>query len=71
LQGLILLGMRQIRQQGCGACVLDYVSVMLPLKLAPTAGSNFVVGALADFILTDGRRWEFRRAQCHGFLGAA
>ena len=26
LQGLILLGMRQIRQQGCNACLLDYVS---------------------------------------------
>lgn len=25
LQGLILLGMRQIKQQGCNACVLDYV----------------------------------------------
>jgi beta-N-acetylhexosaminidase len=28
LQGLILLGMRQIRQQGCGACILDYVSFL-------------------------------------------
>ncbi len=27
LQGLILLGMRQVRQQGCGACILDYVSI--------------------------------------------
>lgn len=27
LQGLILLGMRQIKQQGCNACILDYVSV--------------------------------------------
>lgn len=26
LQGLILLGMRQIKQQGCNVCVLDYVS---------------------------------------------
>jgi len=26
LQGLILLGMRQIKKQGCNACVLDYVS---------------------------------------------
>lgn len=26
LQGLILLGMRQIKQQGCNACLLDYVS---------------------------------------------
>ncbi|OQO14562.1 hypothetical protein B0A51_18413, partial [Rachicladosporium sp. CCFEE 5018] len=25
LQGLILLGMRQIKQQGCGACILDYM----------------------------------------------
>nr|POF13149.1 beta-hexosaminidase [Quercus suber] len=25
LQGLILLGMRQIKQQGCNACVLDYM----------------------------------------------
>ncbi|KAK3110291.1 hypothetical protein LTR53_015557 [Teratosphaeriaceae sp. CCFEE 6253] len=25
LQGLILLGMRQIKQQGCSACVLDYM----------------------------------------------
>jgi hypothetical protein len=28
LQGLILLGMRQIRQQGCNACILDYVSLL-------------------------------------------
>jgi beta-N-acetylhexosaminidase len=27
LQGLILLGVRQIKQQGCNACVLDYVSL--------------------------------------------
>lgn len=26
LQGLILLGIRQIKQQGCNACMLDYVS---------------------------------------------
>ena len=26
LQGLILLGMRQIKAQGCNACILDYVS---------------------------------------------
>jgi beta-N-acetylhexosaminidase len=30
LQGLILLGMRQIRQQGCNACILDYVSSFYP-----------------------------------------
>jgi beta-N-acetylhexosaminidase len=30
LQGLILLGVRQIKQQGCNACVLDYVSVLFP-----------------------------------------
>ena len=28
LQGLILLGMRQIKQQGCNACILDYVSFL-------------------------------------------
>ena len=28
LQGLILLGMRQIKAQGCNACLLDYVSGM-------------------------------------------
>ena len=27
LQGLILLGMRQIKQQGCNVCILDYVSI--------------------------------------------
>jgi len=27
LQGLILLGMRQIKAQGCNACLLDYVSI--------------------------------------------
>ena len=27
LQGLILLGMRQIKAQGCNACILDYVSI--------------------------------------------
>jgi beta-N-acetylhexosaminidase len=32
LQGLILLGMRQIRQQGCNACILDYVSFALFTK---------------------------------------
>ena len=26
LQGLILLGMRQVKNQGCNVCVLDYVS---------------------------------------------
>ncbi len=26
LQSLVLLGMRQIKQQGCNACLLDYVS---------------------------------------------
>jgi len=26
LQGLILLGVRQIKAQGCNACILDYVS---------------------------------------------
>ncbi|KAK5005081.1 hypothetical protein LTR16_006135, partial [Cryomyces antarcticus] len=25
LQGLILLGMRQIKAQGCNACILDYM----------------------------------------------
>jgi beta-N-acetylhexosaminidase len=30
LQGLILLGMKQIKQQGCNACLLDYVSRTLP-----------------------------------------
>lgn len=29
LQGLILLGMRQIKQQGCNVCVLDYVSISI------------------------------------------
>lgn len=29
LQGLILLGMRQIKQQGCNVCILDYVSFSL------------------------------------------
>lgn len=29
LQGLILLGMRQIKQQGCNACLLDYVRCLL------------------------------------------
>jgi beta-N-acetylhexosaminidase len=33
LQGLILLGMRQIKQQGCNACILDYVRCLSP----PTA----------------------------------
>jgi beta-N-acetylhexosaminidase len=28
LQGLILLGMRQVKAQGCTACVLDYVSAL-------------------------------------------
>lgn len=27
LQGLILLGMRQLKQQGCNACILDYVGL--------------------------------------------
>lgn len=29
LQGLILLGMRQIKQQGCNVCILDYVSIII------------------------------------------
>lgn len=33
LQGLILLGMRQVKAQGCNACILDYVS-----SHAPTIG---------------------------------
>jgi beta-N-acetylhexosaminidase len=59
LQGLILLGVRQIKQQGCNACVLDYVSVLSPAfspsdpftshdTLLTTFGENF----------TDGRRWQ-------------
>ena len=32
LQGLILLGMRQIKAQGCNVCILDYVSIQLFLK---------------------------------------
>lgn len=28
LQGLILLGMRQVKNQGCNVCVLDYVSIV-------------------------------------------
>jgi beta-N-acetylhexosaminidase len=35
LQGLILLGMRQIKQQGCNVCVLDYVSTPLMLPKTP------------------------------------
>lgn len=33
LQGLILLGMRQIKQQGCNVCVLDYVSAATSLRV--------------------------------------
>ena len=33
LQGLILLGMRQIKQQGCNVCILDYVSNFWPKTL--------------------------------------
>ena len=32
LQGLLLLGMRQIKQQGCNVCILDYVST-LPVRM--------------------------------------
>jgi len=45
LQGLILLGMRQIKQQGCNACILDYVS---PLSLNP------FYSARADLFQMDG-----------------
>jgi beta-N-acetylhexosaminidase len=47
LQGLILLGVRQIKQQGCNACVLDYVStsrftlVPFTLPLRCTSLTNF------------------------------
>jgi beta-N-acetylhexosaminidase len=37
LQGLILLGVRQIKQQGCNACVLDYVSIRLLSLHTPTS----------------------------------
>lgn len=46
LQGLILLGIRQIKQQGCNACILDYVSI-----------SVFVRRDMTDFA-TDGWRWQ-------------
>lgn len=54
LQGLILLGMRQIKAQGCNVCILDYVSC--PLQ------------EFEDFVnlLADGWRWQFRRAQRDG-----
>lgn len=33
LQGLILLGMRQIKAQGCNVCVLDYVSHLVAQRI--------------------------------------
>jgi beta-N-acetylhexosaminidase len=58
LQGLILLGMRQIKQLGCNACLLDYVS------------SRRSVGHDSTLTQTDGRRRQLRRLfgngiRCH------
>lgn len=47
LQGLILLGMRQIKQQDCNACILDYVSI---------SDSQAVISSSVD-MTTDGRGW--------------
>jgi beta-N-acetylhexosaminidase len=54
LQGLILLGMRQIKQLGCNACLLDYVSSRQPFD--------------AHKVLThvDGRRRQLRRLLSNG-----
>ena len=61
LQGLILLGLRQIKQQGCNACVLDYVSFMSPLPvIAALSGScrfRPVGKALLIMFRADGRGW--------------
>lgn len=43
LQGLILLGMRQIKQQGCSVCILDYVS-----GIAQSNRSAGEYGSIAD-----------------------
>ena len=58
LQGLILLGMRQIKQLGCNACLLDYVS------------SRRSLGHDSILTQTDGRRRQLRRLfgngiRCH------
>jgi beta-N-acetylhexosaminidase len=56
LQGLILLGMRQIKQQGCTACILDYVSCFYQTRHTSLQHLTHVK--------TDGRgrkfRWPFR-----------
>ena len=56
LQGLILLGMRQIKQQGCNVCILDYVSVSSP-GLVEAAEICFEKCVLT--VVADGRRWQF------------
>jgi beta-N-acetylhexosaminidase len=40
LQGLILLGMRQVKGQGCSACVLDHVSCFHTLSLLYIVGQR-------------------------------
>lgn len=53
LQGLILLGMRQIKQQGCSACLLDYVSYTTFYNCVGTNVRRWTVME----ILTDILRW--------------
>jgi hypothetical protein len=57
LQGLILLGMRQIKQQGCNACILDYVRILAP----PPHGTS------SNARLAGRWRRKFRRVVCDGF----
>ena len=55
LQGLILLGMRQIKAQGCNVCILDYVSVPSICRYSGTLLTRSRWTAMA--ILTGSAQW--------------
>lgn len=55
LQSLVLLGMRQIKQQGCSACLLDHVSIDLNKWWYNDTDKT-----------TDGWRWKCRLTNSNG-----
>ena len=60
LQGLILLGLRQIKKQGCQACVLDYVS--LTLRFSTSGFADVRCGRWTAMATSTGSRpWVSRR----------
>ena len=67
LQSLVLLGMRQIKQQGCNACLLDCVRTPL-IFFSSTSGLDHD----ANFLTTpDGRRRHYRILEGDGVRALA